>query len=165
MSSRILVIASAALALLSAPVLAVEDLSARPASEAQGVRWSSPVVLVADVDASAAWYERSLGFRRIGERVDGTSRTVLLSRGVTVISLRPLAVETTGSVAVRGPSVRADLTLLVDDVDAAVAMLQDEGVPVLSSPQDDRDGRYRLAAIADPDGNPITLREPLPSGS
>jgi catechol 2,3-dioxygenase-like lactoylglutathione lyase family enzyme len=53
----------------------------------------------------------------------------------------------------------------VDDVDAAVAVLQDEGVPVLSLPQDDREGRYRLAAVADPDGNPITLREPLPSGS
>lgn len=165
MSSRVLAIAFSALTLLPGPVLGLEDMPTRPQSETQGVRWSSPVVLVSDVEASAEWYERTLGFKRVGERVDGTSRTILLSRGLTVISLRPSAVETTGSVAVGRPSVRADLALLVEDVDAAVATLQDEGVPVLSWPQDDRDGRYRLAAIADPDGNPVTLREPLPPGS
>jgi catechol 2,3-dioxygenase-like lactoylglutathione lyase family enzyme len=166
MVSRRLAISSAllsAIALLSAPVLCREGAAAPPPANA-ALTWNSPVLLVEDLDEAVSWYAQALGFEKVGERIDGTSRMLILSRGMTVLSLRP-SVETTGSVA-RGPSrLRPDLTLLVDDVDAEVARLQDEGVTVLSWPEDDSQARDRLALIADPYGNRIVLREPLPPGS
>ena len=81
-----------------------------------------------------------------------------------MVSLRPLAVETTGSVA-KTVKVRPELTVLVEDVDAAVAALQDEGVFIVSMPEDGPDGRDRSARVADPFGNRIVLKEPLPPGT
>lgn len=154
------------LALLStastAPLRAAEDAAGRAAS----VPWDVPALLVGDLDRSAAWYERELGFERVSERIDGAARSIVLSRGMTFVHLRARAA---GPDRGLGPAAAFDehprLALLVDDVDALVANLQERGLELLAVPQDDDPGRYRHAVIADPDGNPILLREPLPPGS
>jgi predicted enzyme related to lactoylglutathione lyase len=158
------VAAVAAMAALPGGALCHEERSAAPASAAEALPWSSPVLLAEDPEEAAAWYRRALDFEPSGERVDGTSRILLLSRGLTVVSLRPLAVETTGSVG-KPVKVRAALTLFVEDVDSAVAKLGKEGAAVVSMPQDSADGRLRIARIVDPFGNRVVLEEPLPRGS
>jgi catechol 2,3-dioxygenase-like lactoylglutathione lyase family enzyme len=162
---KVRVAAAGLLALVFVPsaVMCLEDVPAAPPRSAD-LPWTSPVLLVGDLDDAAAWYRRTFGFEPIGERHDGSSRAVLLSRGMAVISLRPLAVETTGAVG-KPVKVRPTLTILVEDVDATVARLQGEGVPILSMPEDGPDGRDRTARVVDPYGNRILLREPLPPGA
>ncbi|HEV2558591.1 MAG TPA: VOC family protein [Microvirga sp.] len=145
------------------PAACVEDVKS-PTGAA--THWNVPALLVRDLDRSAAWYEGYLGFARVSERLDGEARSLVLSRGTTLLHLRAMAVDVTGSIGA-APTERARraLTLLVGDVDETVAELQDRGLELLSTPQDDDEGRYRTATITDPDGNPILLSEPLPPGS
>lgn len=55
-----------------------------------------------------------------------------------------------------GDGPRFELFVYVDDVDGTVARLRDAGVPVLREPEDMPWGE-RLAFVADPEGNPVTL--------
>jgi len=151
-----------AVLLLVSPALAAEP--ARPASEAI-VPWNAPVLLVRDLDRSAAWYEERFGFQRVEDRLDGTSRSLVLSRGFTLVHLRAQAADVTGSVDEIDLDSRPRLTLHVDDVDAVARELTDDGVELIAMPQDDSDGRRRTAIVADPDGNPIAIEEILPRGT
>ena len=70
-----------ALVLVPSTVLCLEDVPAVPPVAVEDLPWSSPVLLVGDVDAAADWYRRALGFEVVGERVDGDSRTLLSPAG------------------------------------------------------------------------------------
>ena len=59
-----------------------------------------------------------------------------------------------------GDGPRFELFVYVDDVDASVASMQEADVAVLRQPEDMPWGE-RLAFIADPEGNPITLAAPV----
>jgi len=154
-------------ALLLAALVAVAHAFAAEDVKGPGeVRWSVPVLLVRDLDRSARWYETYLGFEHVSDRVDGDARSIILSRGLTLVHLRAQAAEITGSVDAGGKlNSRGRLILLVADVDALISELQGRDLAVIAMPQDDDDGRERTAAIADPDGNRILLKEPLPPGS
>ena len=164
MSPRVPALLVAALLLFPLSARCVED-EARPAETAAAeLRVAAPFVVARDVDAAARWYEERLGFERVGERLEGGARSLILSRGMALLQVRPSAVETTGAVAPPRPG-RAGVTILVDDVDATAAALQEAGIEILTWPEDAPDGRDRIARIRDPDGNRVTLREPLPPGS
>ena len=55
-----------------------------------------------------------------------------------------------------GTQPRFELFVYVDDVDRQVRELRDAGAPVLREPEDMPWGE-RLAYVADPEGNPVTL--------
>ncbi|HEU4518248.1 MAG TPA: VOC family protein [Microvirga sp.] len=165
MSPRVPAVLFAALAFLPLSARCLEDGGRPGAPELSALRVAAPFVLARDVDAAARWYEEHLGFERVGERVDGPARSLILSRGMALLQVRPKAVETTGAVEPAPRPGGTGPTVLVDDVDAAVAALEDAGVEILSWPEDGPDGRDRVARIRDPDGNRIQLREPLPAGS
>jgi catechol 2,3-dioxygenase-like lactoylglutathione lyase family enzyme len=148
--------------LLVSPAFAAEH--AKPASEAI-VPWNAPVLLVRDLDRSAAWYEERFGFQRVEDRLDGTSRSIVLSRGFTFVHLRAQAADVTGRGDETDLDSRPPLTLLVDDVDAVARALTEDEVELVAMPQDDSDGRRRTAIVADPDGNPIAIQEILPPGT
>lgn len=142
------------------PAASVEDMK----SPADLLHWSAPTLLVSDLDRSASWYQAHLGFGRVADRLDGTSRSIVLARGPALVHLRAQSAETIGGVeASTGLAGRRRLTLLVADVDTLVADLREQGLEIVAVPQDD-DGRHRSAMIADPDGNPILLTEPLQPG-
>jgi catechol 2,3-dioxygenase-like lactoylglutathione lyase family enzyme len=55
---------------------------------------------------------------------------------------------------------RAQLTVFVDDADAACAQLAEQGVTLLNGPLD-REWGVRTAAFADPDGHVWEIAQPL----
>jgi lactoylglutathione lyase len=62
-----------------------------------------------------------------------------------------------------GNGPRFELFVYVDDVDGTVQRLRDADVPVLREP-DDMFWGERLAFVADPEGNPVTLAAPVAHG-
>jgi predicted enzyme related to lactoylglutathione lyase len=108
-------------------------------------------LFVADVEASASFYERVLGF----ERERGEGDYVALKRGNARIGiglagmlpgshpLKPRSGERTG--------VGVEIVLEVDDVHAAYAAVQATGRPI-SSPIQERPWGLRDFRIIDPDG-------------
>jgi hypothetical protein len=57
------------------------------------------------------------------------------------------------------------VSLLVDDVDREVERLRSRGVAIFSEPDDDLEGRFRTAWIADQGRRIVELREPLSGGT
>ena len=118
------------------------------------------MVYAADVEATAAFYER-LGFEMHFRLPDGGEPGYVgMKRGdselgvTTVESPRLLAgVEPGGG----GP--RFELFVYVDDVDATVAALRADGMTVLRDAVDMPWGE-RVAFVADPEGNPVSLAQP-----
>lgn len=115
-----------------------------------------------DPQATAAWYRDRLGFRILADRNTVQGRHVVLERQGMLLELTetepraPAAdVETTGSTGLPA------LSVLVGDVDAEVERLARAGVAILALPDDSLDGRIRTAALRDPEGRTVELREPL----
>ena len=119
-----------------------------------------PVVYTRDVQASAAFYEELLGFARqyqfpqdsdepayVGLRRDDSELGI-----VHESSPRELIGQAMGE----GP--RFELFVYVADVDETVARMRDASVTILREPEDMPWGE-RVAFVADPDGNPVTLAE------
>lgn len=52
------------------------------------------------------------------------------------------------------------VTIAVDDVDAHMAGIADRGLDRVV-PQDTESGQFRVAVVADPDGNTLTFAQPL----
>jgi lactoylglutathione lyase len=118
-----------------------------------------PVVYAADVEASAAFYER-LGFVeffRLPPAQEGPPGYVGMRRDTAELALVTTAApaQTLGVTEI-GPGPRFELYVYVDDVDTTLTALTAEGVPVLREPTDMPWGE-RLAHVADPDGNPVAL--------
>jgi lactoylglutathione lyase len=59
-----------------------------------------------------------------------------------------------------GDGPRFELFVYVDDVDASLASMRDAGVTVLREAADMPWGE-RVAFVADPEGNPVTLAAPV----
>lgn len=115
-----------------------------------------PVVYASDVRRTVQFWER-LGFSRFYQLpADGEPGYVGLRRDdaeMAVVAgdwLRDQYGLTLGD----GP--RYEMFVYADDVDRLLADLRAEGVTVLRDPAEMPWGE-RIAAIADPDGNPVTL--------
>jgi predicted enzyme related to lactoylglutathione lyase len=105
-------------------------------------------VAVADFPAAAAWYERLLG--RPPDLVPNFSEVAW-------------QISDSGWIYVVGDSTRAGkalVTLLVEDLDDRIAEFAERGLAPLRI--DTLPNLVRKATITDPEGNQITLGQPLP---
>jgi predicted enzyme related to lactoylglutathione lyase len=103
-----------------------------------------------DPEAARGWYARVLG---IEFSKWGGAKFPPLPKGSTNLSL--FAQSTSHF----DPSTReVMLNLVVDDLDAVLARVEAEGVPVLDRQTDETFGRF--AWIMDPDGTKLELWEP-----
>jgi lactoylglutathione lyase len=115
-----------------------------------------PVVYAADVARAARFWER-LGFARFYQLPEqGEPGYVGLRRGEAELAVVAVqwAHDQYGLKAGDGP--RFEMFVYVEDVDRLVPQLRAEGVTVLRDPADMPWGE-RVAAVADPDGNPVSL--------
>lgn len=119
-----------------------------------------PVLYAKDVELVAGFYER-LGFQEHFRMraPDGTAGFVGLERDgaelavVTEDSPRMLAGVDPG------PGPRHELFVYVEDVDATVARLRDDGARVVREAADMPWGE-RVAFVTDPEGNMVSLAAP-----
>jgi lactoylglutathione lyase len=121
-----------------------------------------PVVYASDVGRTARFWER-LGFTRFYQLPgDGEPGYVALRRGDAELAV--VAGEWTrdqyGLSVGDGP--RFEMFVYADDVDRLFDDLRAEGITVLRDPADMPWGE-RIASIADPDGNPVTLANERPA--
>jgi catechol 2,3-dioxygenase-like lactoylglutathione lyase family enzyme len=120
-------------------------------------------LLTAAPERTIAFYTRLLGFHerertRIPETPFGPLDLVYLELGGTTVEV--MCYREAKSVAPRGTEHRLGwqcLALEVDDIDAALNMLGQNGVPAVWGPV--RRADYARAEILDPEGNPIELRQ------
>ena len=113
-----------------------------------------------DVRASAAFYEQLLGFARQYEFPPDSDDPgyVSLRRDESDLGIvhESSPRELIGVSMGDGP--RFELFVYVDDVDESVERMRDASVTILREPEDMPWGE-RVAFVADPDGNPVTLAE------
>ena len=106
-----------------------------------------------DTSALAAWYAEHLGITEVPTSYDGEPWTQ--EAGITVFA--PFAQDTT----MFG---RAEqqwmINFRVRDLDAMVAQLRAADIAVEVDPETYPNGRF--AQLADPEGNPIQLWQPMP---
>lgn len=124
------------------------------------MRRAFPVIYARDVGRTVAFYERLLGFEKeyqfppdgepgyVGPRRDDADLGI-----VHESSPRQMIGVSMGD----GP--RFELFVYVDDVDEAIESMRAAGVPVLREPENMPWGE-RVAFVADPEGNPVTLAAP-----
>ena len=115
-----------------------------------------PVIYASNVERATSFYER-LGFEKHYQfPPDGEAGYVGLRRNDTNLGIvhesspRQMIGQSMGD----GP--RFDLFVYVDHLGAAVESMRGAGVPVLREAEDMPWGE-RIAFVADPDGNPVTL--------
>jgi lactoylglutathione lyase len=114
-----------------------------------------PVVYARDVSLTAAFYER-LGFERHYQLPDeGEPGYVGLRRGSSELGVVASTWPREQYGAEVADGVRFELFVYVDDVDALLDEVR-EDVAVIREPADMPWGE-RIACVADPDGNPVTL--------
>ena len=114
-----------------------------------------PVVYARDVSLTAAFYEK-LGFERHYQLpAEGEPGYVGLRRGSSELGVVASSWPLEQYGAELGDGVRFELFVYVDDVDALVEALRGD-VTVIREPGDMPWGE-RVACVADPDGNPVTL--------
>jgi len=117
-----------------------------------------PVVYATQVERAAQFWEL-LGFRRHFQLpAEGDPGYVGLhddsSEAEVAVTDARWAQERYG--LSMGDGVRFEMYVYVADLDRAVKQLSDAGVPVLREPEDMPWGE-RVAAVADPEGNPVAL--------
>jgi lactoylglutathione lyase len=116
-----------------------------------------PVIYAAtDVGRSADFWHR-LGFERFIELpYESELGYVGLRRGTSELAVVAWdwPARRYGLKAPAGP--RFEMYVYVDDLDALVSDLRDDGIPILADVADMAWGD-RVATVADPDGNPVTL--------
>ncbi len=125
------------------------------------MRRAFPIVYVRDVPAALAFYGDLLGFEeQYRFPVEGDPGFVGLKRDEADLGvvLESWPRETLGLRLGDGP--RFELFVYVDDVDEALAGARAAGAPVLLEAQEMPWGE-RMACVADPDGNPVTLAAPV----
>ena len=115
-----------------------------------------PVVYTRDVLRTVAFYEQ-LGFERQYQfPPEGDPGYVGLSRdGADLGVVHESSPRSLIGVEL-GDGPRFELFVYVEDVDATVEELRTGGAPVLREPEDMPWGE-RVAFVADPEGNPVTL--------
>ena len=120
-------------------------------------------LLTAEPDRIIAFYIGTLGFRerqrtRIATTPSGPLDLVYLQLGDTTIEV--MCYPDAKAIPFRAAEVRLGwqcLALEVDDMDAALHILEEKGVVPVWGPLKRPD--YARAEIRDPDGNPIELRQ------
>lgn len=120
-------------------------------------------LLTASPERTIAFYTGVLGFRereraRLPQTPAGPLDLAYLELGGTTLEV--MCYPEASSIPARSTEQRLGwqcLALEVDDMDAALAMLQDQGVQPAWGPVKRAD--YARAEIRDPDGNPIELRQ------
>ena len=121
-----------------------------------------PVIYASNVERATSFYEQ-LGFEKHYQfPPDGEPGYVGLRRNGANLGIvhESSPQQMIGQSMGDGP--RFDLFVYVDDVDAAVESMRGGGVPVLREAEDMPWGE-RIAFVADPDGNPVTLAAPASS--
>jgi lactoylglutathione lyase len=111
-----------------------------------------PILQVADVGRALAFYRDLLGF---------TVTYAFPAEDAPVFASLDLEGGSLGLGAADGPVASGSTAIWVyaDDVDAAVAMLRDAGVPVVAEPADQPWGE-RVASVRDPDGYTVHIGAP-----
>jgi catechol 2,3-dioxygenase-like lactoylglutathione lyase family enzyme len=104
---------------------------------------------VADVEASASWAKRHLGFAPQME-ADGFASLRHPQAGFSLIFLRT-GLETFKPASVAGPADGLLVVFVVDGVDAEHARLVDEGATVVTPPETEPWGE-RYVQLVDPNG-------------
>ncbi|MCF3641433.1 VOC family protein [Rhizobium sp. TRM95111] len=108
-----------------------------------------------DPDALARWYETHLGIKCVPSSYD--EQPWQQEAGSTVFAPFMQATDYFGR-----PEQAWMVNFRVRDLDAMVAQLQAAGIDVTIDPEAYPNGRF--ARIVDPEGNPIELWQPFPSG-
>lgn len=124
------------------------------------MRRAFPVIYARDLTRTAEFYERLLRFERQYQfPPDGDPRYVGLRRDEADLGIvhDSSPREMTGASMGHGP--RFELFVYVDDVDSAIRSMQAANTPVLREPENMPWGE-RVAFVANPEGNPVTLAAP-----
>jgi catechol 2,3-dioxygenase-like lactoylglutathione lyase family enzyme len=120
-------------------------------------------MFVEDPKRSRAFYEQVFGISPVYEDAEA----VAFQFENTIVNLlrEPAALDLIdpATVAGRESGARFQLTVWVDDADAACASLAARGVSLLNGPMD-RAWGVRTAAFTDPDGHIWELAQQLPAG-
>ena len=126
-------------------------------------------IVVRDIDRSAAWYERHLGFRRVYEYGFPGVKAMFIANGDIRLELfetqgaLPMAPERSAAPTNLKIGGINHVALAVDDLDAAVEELKAGGVRVASEPREVPDGHGdRFAFIHDNEGMLVELFESGP---
>ena len=118
---------------------------------------------VMDLNRSLAFYRDTLGMRVL-RQVDydaGQFTNVFLSFDADTESSLELTYNWQQTEAYEKGRVFGHLALMVDDVHAAVAALEQAGVRIKTPPKQMAHGTRTIAFVFDPDDNLIELLEPL----
>ena len=118
---------------------------------------------VMDLNRSLAFYRDTLGMQVL-RQVDyeaGQFTNVFLSFDANTESSLELTYNWQQTEAYEKGRVFGHLALMVDDVHAAVAALEQAGVRVKTPPKQMAHGTRTIAFVLDPDDNLIELLEPL----
>lgn len=128
--------------------------------ELEDARVGAITLFVEELERSKTFYERVFSTTAVFE--DATSAAIRLGNTILNLLVRPSAPELIGParVAAAGAGASFQLTVFVEDADAACAGLRAAGVPLLNGPVD-RDWGMRTAAFADPDGHVWEVAQPL----
>jgi catechol 2,3-dioxygenase-like lactoylglutathione lyase family enzyme len=117
-------------------------------------------LFVEDLERSRSFYQDVFGLRVIHEDEDSAA----FDFGNTIINLLRIPAARTliepGAVASREAGSRSQLTIWVDDTDAACADLEARGVELLNGPMN-REWGVRTACFTDPAGNVWEIAQEL----
>jgi|SRR5271166_3589303 len=116
------------------------------------------IYAVTDVSRSAEFWHR-LGFERFVALRSGKEAVYIdLRRGATELAVVAWdgPARRYGLKAPAGP--RFEMYVYVEDLDTLLSDLRNDGIPILANVAEMGSGE-RVATIADPDGNPVTLCE------
>ena len=126
-------------------------------------RFDHVMLRVRDLNRSLAFYRDTLGMQVV-RQVDyetGQFTNVFLNFDADTESSLELTYNWQQTEAYEKGRVFGHLALMVDDVHAAVAALEQAGVHINTPPKQMAYGTRIIAFVLDPDGNLIELIEPL----
>jgi lactoylglutathione lyase len=126
---------------------------------------SFPIVYVDDLRASLRFYVDLLGFEEIYRfPPSGEPGYASLTLGADKLGLSSADYPGRHGKPQRPVTGRPfELCVEAADVDAFIATVRERGAPILAEPEDQPWGE-RVAYLEDPDGNPVHVRGPAPSG-
>ena len=126
------------------------------------VRKSLLTIFARDIALSAEFYGKILGLRETYRFPrDGVPMHVEFDAGGHTVAVSSDAGLVSHGMPASSPGHPFELGLKVDDVDLAVKELRAAEVPVLREPFDS-DAGNRVAYVADPDGNWVSMYHNLP---
>ena len=126
------------------------------------VRKSLLTIFARDIERSAEFYGKTIGLRETYRFPrNGAPMHVEFDAGGHTVAVSSDAGLASHGMPASSPGHSFELGLKVDNVDAAVAELRAAGVAVLREPFDSQAGN-RVAYIADPDGNWVSMYHNLP---